>query len=542
MSRDTKYNDWDEFDPEEYAWRCYGKGIMEVDQQLILGALEAIEALGVRPGAFSRAADVGAGPNFFPAMMLSPFVRHFADGGRIDLVEFSAPNREYLQRIVDGTDPTRLQGIWNKFEDFMADHSRIWRGALGDARRLARVVKGDIFKLQPETYDAVSSFFVADSIVDTREGCEKAIASLLSAVKPGGLVVIGHMLGSQGYPAGVGTWFPGAPLTSGDLHRIYDDKLEELTIVEPPLTNEVHEDYHGAAVVIGRKKRAGRVRIQDDTHKMFTTDGIESCLYDKQRTAYLRHAIFATVKPGDVVVNAGSGSGILGMFAAQAGASRVYCVELNPEHIDIIEQNARQNGFSERVVTICADATTVKLPEQVDVIISEIISGGFFYEPQLQVVSHLRQYLKPGGATVPLALTNYLELIDAQEDWFGVKLKHDSRYHTLEQDAALTTRSPYMAVDFRQGAAASVVANATVRAMRDGIANALRIPYAIQFSEGVLANVPTNFLLNPQVVFLPEPIELEAGAYYNVSLAYEASGSPLACKIAIKKQDSQRYL
>jgi predicted RNA methylase len=539
------YTDWDEFDTAEYAWRCYGKDILQIDQQFIEEIMDSLGKLGVQPESITKLADIGTGPNLYPALVLAPFVRKPSDGGQIDLVEYSAQNREYLQRVIDDNESSRLKGIWNKYEDLMAGRSQVWRGTLQRTRQLAKVRAGDIYHLEPGAYDAISSFFVTESITNSIEDCERAVRSLLNAVKPGGLVIVGHMIGSTEYLAGDGTTFPAVPLANRDLLRMYQEDLDDLIIIDPQPASELREDYHGAVVVLGKKKQGEIQRevitmpAQDDTQKMFTVDGIESCLYDKQRTAYLRDAIFATIQPGDVVVDAGSGSGILGLFAAQAGASKVYCVELNPEYIHIIEQNARANGVSDKIVPICADATTVVLPEKVDVIISEIISGGFFYEPQLQVLTNLRRYLKPGGATVPAAMANYLELIDAQDEWFGVKLMYDSRYHTLEGDRALTTRAKYLSVDFRDERAPSILSNATVRALQSGVANALRIPYTIQFFDGMIVNEPTKFLLNPQTLFLPEPIELKAGEYYNVTLAYQASGSPLQCNVVVKRLHSR---
>jgi predicted RNA methylase len=270
---------------------------------------------------------------------------------------------------------------------------------------------------------------------------------------------------------------------------------------------------------------------------MFTAYDIQACLFDRRRVEYLRDAIQRTVRGGDVVVDAGSGTGLLGMFAAQAGAAKVYCIELNGDFIPVIEENARRNGLSDRIVPVHADATKALdhiLPNPVDMVISEVISAGFFYEPQLQIMSNLRKFLKPGGAIVPNAMRNYVELIEAQETLYDLTFNFDSRFTDLAGDRPLTSRTLYLATNFH-GVTDPVISEiAPVRATSRGTANAAKITYEIQFVDnGEWIDTPTEFLLNPQIIFLPSPVDVDVDHVYKVSLSYRASESPRTCNIVI---------
>jgi precorrin-6B methylase 2 len=275
----------------------------------------------------------------------------------------------------------------------------------------------------------------------------------------------------------------------------------------------------------------------DVTNRPFTEYDVQRCLYDTARVNHLNNAIKRTVREGDVVIDAGSGTGVLGMLAVLAGAAKVYCLELNPEFIPVIEQNARTNGMSGKIVALEADATTVDIPgladHSADVILSEVISAGFFYEPQLQILNHLQRYLKPTGTVVPLKMRNFVELIDAQDKLYGLKFSTDSRFVELGGDRPLTTRMGYHSADFRLHTNEKINGTATVNGTRTGMANAIKVTYDIEFSPSVVVYKPTDFLLNSQIIFLPEPVEVTAGRQYEVRLDYVASSITRDCTIEV---------
>ncbi|GJP54711.1 hypothetical protein CLOM_g13762 [Closterium sp. NIES-68] len=102
-----------------------------------------------------------------------------------------------------------------------------------------------------------------------------------------------------------------------------------------------------------------------------------------------------------VVLDVGTGSGILAIWAAQAGARRVYAVEATDmaRHAETL---ARANGVAERVTVIQESVEDAQLPEKVDVIISEWMGYFLVRESMLDSVIVARdRWLKPGGSLFP---------------------------------------------------------------------------------------------------------------------------------------------
>ena len=122
---------------------------------------------------------------------------------------------------------------------------------------------------------------------------------------------------------------------------------------------------------------------------------------DRWRTEAFSRAIRQVVRPEDSVLDVGTGTGILAMVAASAGARRVVGVDQSS-----IAQTAanlvKANDLRDRVKILRGPASEVKLEEPADLIVSEWLGHMAFVENMLDDVLAARdQNLAPGGRMLP---------------------------------------------------------------------------------------------------------------------------------------------
>lgn len=133
-------------------------------------------------------------------------------------------------------------------------------------------------------------------------------------------------------------------------------------------------------------------------------DAHREYLSDRARLDAFDRAIAATVRPGDVVVDLGAGTGILGLLACRAGAARVYAIEADGM-IEVARAFARDNGVADRVVFLRGHSTEVQLPEPADVLVGDLIGRMGFEAGVFEMYADARRWLKPDARVIPSAIT-----------------------------------------------------------------------------------------------------------------------------------------
>jgi protein arginine N-methyltransferase 1 len=124
-------------------------------------------------------------------------------------------------------------------------------------------------------------------------------------------------------------------------------------------------------------------------------------LSDRLRVESYARAIGALVTPGMRVLDIGTGSGLLAMLAAQAGASRVDAVEV-AEVVELAERLVRHNDLADVVRLHRGLSYQLQLPARADLLVTETLGNFGLEEGIMGVALDARaRLLAPGAPLIP---------------------------------------------------------------------------------------------------------------------------------------------
>lgn len=181
-------------------------------------------------------------------------------------------------------------------------------------------------------------------------------------------------------------------------------------------------------------------------------------LKDQQRMNAYHNAISALVAPGDIVIDIGTGSGILALLAAKAGADRVYAIEKGAM-ITLARELAQANGLDGIISFIHGDSRELAIPEKGNLIISELMGVFAIDENMLDILLDARKrFLKPSGRIMPSRVNLYLVAIESPEKFGEASLDSDnvfgfdfSRANTFSAEYLFATELRGLGVRFLSG-------------------------------------------------------------------------------------------
>lgn len=277
-----------------------------------------------------------------------------------------------------------------------------------------------------------------------------------------------------------------------------------------------------------------------------------SMLHDTARMDAYRRAAAATVRPGDVVVDIGCGSGVLSFMACEAGARKVYAIESGPV-IALARELAADNGFADRIDFVEGWSTEVELPEAADVLVTETIGNAGLDEGIVAwIVDARHRLLRPGASLVPQRLRTWLAPVESPDDH---TLVSDWRSTSLPYDYAAAHRravgllwftefgpgnllgQPELAadVDLLTATDAPIASSGTVQVDRDGTLHGLACWFDALLCAGVTTdNAPPRTESSWFHGFLPlaEPMAVAAGEQLAWDLSVSADGERWSWHVA----------
>ena len=151
----------------------------------------------------------------------------------------------------------------------------------------------------------------------------------------------------------------------------------------------------------------------------------QQLLDDTVRTNAFREAISRVVRPGDVVLEIGAGTGLLSFFACDAGARHVYAIE-QQHSADGAHLLAKRFGYSDRLTVIHSPSHAAELPERADVLITETLGSLGFDESFLRTLVDARErFLAPDARIIPSEIALWIAPVELPElfakyiDWWS---------------------------------------------------------------------------------------------------------------------------
>jgi predicted RNA methylase len=247
--------------------------------------------------------------------------------------------------------------------------------------------------------------------------------------------------------------------------------------------------------------------------------------------------------PNQVVLDLGSGSGLLSMMALRAGAKKVFAIEQDALLAQLSRTILTKNGFGDaRVRVINAPISNLandhEIDEPVDLIVTEIFDCGLIGEGCMTSIADAKSFLRPGGRIIPRQgsihaflvhsdklraqhlLTNHVmgfdlnELIELRQFGYIDRIAHYPDHRIVSDKICLLT------LDFQQDFPTTITQTVSFTVQEDTHIDAMIVYFQLMLTKNIilksLANLASHW--DQWFLFPKQPIRAYKGETVTVSL------------------------
>ncbi len=281
-----------------------------------------------------------------------------------------------------------------------------------------------------------------------------------------------------------------------------------------------------------------------------TIEDYQAMMADRLRMEAYQRAIRA-VCPGKVVCEIGVGLAPLSLMALEAGATRVYGIEVSAETLAVATRIMADNGYGpDRFVPVQGLSTKVDLPERVDVLLSETLdSMGIGENTAIYMADARARLMAPDAVFLPATLDCHVALASPESYstsmafWtetmpndYGLRYgtaaeQFKNCKHTIPVSTAALHSDwvPWQRIDFLDDATYRRMVPLAIAVTRPGLILGFATAFDACLSEGVhLRTFPEDPETHWYQGFnaFPQPIEAKAGDVVYMELDIAAGDTP----------------
>lgn len=257
-------------------------------------------------------------------------------------------------------------------------------------------------------------------------------------------------------------------------------------------------------------------------------DLVGQCLIDETRSLAFEKAIKKVVKSSHIVLDVGTGSGVMALFAARAGAKKVFALEYDLYVAKMATINFKQNNFDKTITLLKGDARNFKYPknDHYDVVTMEMLTTGMVDEFQVQAVNnlHKQEVVDEKTIFIPKKQETYISLAEKKFSIYNFTIRtiqHLWNNLSQNQKIKLLSRKVLLnSVDFSKINNEHFLKVLHIEITKSGTLNSVYLS-SICYLTNDLKIKDTETLNSPVIIPLEKDMVVKKGDVLNLEINYK---------------------